>query len=165
MVGIRAELTKQELIILHLSRYSNRVDVFDMPYSVTQDGIAGTLGISRAHASLELKKLEEKGLVDAILAHTPRSKNKRNTYHLTQTGLKKLADLEGFMIRNHIELSSVFIECPAVPMEKLRDPERARAFTEMRRAIENFEGGDKESTMIHLSNALRYVINSQEVKI
>lgn len=57
-------LTVGERIILYVGRYQKHKDSFDVPFDVSQDGIAGSLGISRAHAAIELKKLRECGDVE-----------------------------------------------------------------------------------------------------
>lgn len=80
-------MTVKESIIMHLSRYSGiRPDVYYMPFSTTQDGIAAALGITRAHASIVLKRLTDNGEVSSIIAHTPHNKRKRKTYFLKQKG-------------------------------------------------------------------------------
>jgi len=89
-----SSITIQEHVILHLSKYSNRIpNMYDMPYSTTQDGIAAALGISRAHVSLELKKLKGKGRVGSIIAHTPRSSRKRRTYFLEPCGRSAVPEI------------------------------------------------------------------------
>jgi len=80
-------LTVQDAMILHLNKFSGRrLSEYSMPFEVTQDGIAAALGITRAHASIELKKLSEKDHVGYITAHTPKSTRKRRTYYLEPQG-------------------------------------------------------------------------------
>lgn len=80
-------ITVQDAVVLHLSRYSNVfLDVYGMPFGMTQDGIAAALGKSRAHVSIELKKLKSMGRVGSIIAHTPQSSRKRRTYYLEPCG-------------------------------------------------------------------------------
>ena len=56
------EFTVGERILLHLYNYRtvDLNDYFNIPWDITQDGISTSLRISRAHASLELKKQKEK---------------------------------------------------------------------------------------------------------
>ena len=60
--------TVAERVYAHLRALSlnglGRMDAW--PEATTQDGIAAAVGISRAHASLELKRLEGKGLVEVL---------------------------------------------------------------------------------------------------
>ena len=87
-------VTVQERVILHLNEYSGRrPDTYQMPFSTTQEGIATALGITRAHASIELKKLAVKGRVGSILAHTTRAKRKRRTYYLEPCGRSAVPEI------------------------------------------------------------------------
>ena len=98
-------ITVQEAVILHLNRYSDRrPDVYLMPYGMTQDGIAAALGISRAHASLELKKLAGKGHVGSIIAHTPHAKRKRRTYYLEPCGKYVVTEINERMIKERVKI-------------------------------------------------------------
>jgi DNA-binding transcriptional ArsR family regulator len=85
--------TVRERILLHLSRFPQTpADTFNIPFDLTQDGIATVLGISRAHASLELKKLKEMGMVDDWRARVKGTGNKRIVYCLLPDGIRE-ADL------------------------------------------------------------------------
>lgn len=61
-------LTVGERIHAHLRTLSldGLGDMDTWPLAATQEGIAHATGISRAHASLELKRLEGKGLVEVL---------------------------------------------------------------------------------------------------
>lgn len=61
--------TRQEQIMIHLYRQPWKENGYTMPYQTTQDGIAEAIGISRSQTSIELKRLEDKGLVSYILKH------------------------------------------------------------------------------------------------
>jgi Predicted transcriptional regulators len=82
----------------------NPNEIFNVPFDLTQDGIASILGISRAHASLELKKLKEGGKADDWLAHIKGIGSKRKAYYLLPEGfseaeqLKKRFESSGVMI-------------------------------------------------------------------
>jgi len=82
----------------------NPNEIFNVPFDLTQDGIASILGISRAHASLELKKLKEAGKADDWLAHIKGIGSKRKAYYLLPEGfteaeqLKKRFESSGIMI-------------------------------------------------------------------
>ncbi len=82
-------LTVKERILLHLSEFSevSPEEIYNVPFDLTQDGIASLAGISRAHASLELKKMEEALLVGNWLAHVKGSGSKRRAYYLLEQGL------------------------------------------------------------------------------
>lgn len=65
------DVTVKERILLHLSRFSNILpgQIYNVPFDLTQDGIAMATGITRSHASLDLKKLGETGMVTNWQAH------------------------------------------------------------------------------------------------
>jgi len=98
-------LTVGERIIIYLGRYQRLKDSFDVPFDVSQDGIAGSLGISRAHAAIELKKLKETGEVEERLAHIKRGRNKRKVYFLTESGERRATDVAEYAQREGIELA------------------------------------------------------------
>ena len=104
-------LTVQDAVVLHLYKYAERpIDVYNMPLDTTQDGIATALGISRAHACFELKKLTEKGWVGFIAAHTPGSPRKMMTYYLMPSGLSAIPDIYGRMRKENMTEESLFAE-------------------------------------------------------
>jgi DNA-binding Lrp family transcriptional regulator len=78
---------KQRLLEI-LAANSRRYNEWSSPYIMTQDGLAEEIGISRAHVSLELKKLEKEGLVDRRYAHVKHStdglsRTRRRVYVIT----------------------------------------------------------------------------------
>ena len=99
--------TIRERALLHLSRFPgmNPNEIFNVPFDLTQDGIASVLGISRAHASLELKKLKETGKADDWLAHIKGSGTKRKVYYLLPEGAA-----EAEMLRKRFESSGVSVD-------------------------------------------------------
>ena len=77
-------------IVTHLYALSERVVIADeycqLPWRVCQDGIAESVGISRAHASLRLIDLEDEGVVAAKLGHVDGYKRRKKVYYLTGVG-------------------------------------------------------------------------------
>ena len=100
-------VTIRERTILHLNRFPNMNpnEIFNVPFDLTQDGIASVLGISRAHASLELKKLKENGKVDDWLAHIKGAGSKRKAYYLLSDGVA-----EAELLKKRFESSGVLID-------------------------------------------------------
>ena len=62
-------LTVQDKILIHLSRFRSHRDKITAPEEITQQGISEALLISRAHTSMELKRLRKKGMVVEKKAH------------------------------------------------------------------------------------------------
>jgi tetratricopeptide (TPR) repeat protein len=117
-------LTVAERIILHLSQQQKFKDSYDVPFDVSQDGIAQALLISRAHAAVELKKLKESGEVHERLAHIKKGKNKRKVYFLTTTGMEKAEKIRGFAEERGIDVG------PCVDVRRARGSEVWRSLSE-----------------------------------
>ena len=106
------EFTLGERLLLHLYNFRsiNLADYYNIPWDITQDGIATSLRISRAHASLELKKHKEKGNVNEAQVRIYGGKVRRFAYTLTENGLKAAMDVEekarnaGIDVRTLIDL-------------------------------------------------------------
>ncbi|HDP97471.1 MAG TPA: hypothetical protein ENN25_07275 [Euryarchaeota archaeon] len=96
-VAMARSLTIGEKILFHLSRYLKAEEKYEVPFDVTQDGIAQSCGISRAHAAIELKKLREGDLLLEKLSHVKRAKSRRKVYFLTQTGKAKASKIVEFV--------------------------------------------------------------------
>ena len=79
-------VTVGERIVVHLSGFLRHVDAYEVPVEMTQDGIGAALGISRAHAALELKRLREAGKVEERMAHVAGARTRRKVYDLTTSG-------------------------------------------------------------------------------
>lgn len=84
--------TVKQRIITHLYKISAEVmdapSYSQLPRYACQDGIAEAVGISRAHAALELTTLEEEGVVETRLGHVDGSRRRRKVYCLKYNGGK-----------------------------------------------------------------------------
>ena len=89
-------LTIREKMLLHLDRFVaiNPDDAFTAPWDLTQDGIATTLRISRAHASIELKKLKVADKIFDKHVHVKGGKARRKSYFLTPLGMADVAKIK-----------------------------------------------------------------------
>lgn len=89
--------TKQEQILLHLYGQLVYGNTYEMPYETTQNGIADAVGISRGHVSIEMKKLETKGLVYRLERHVRKDgivrRNNSRCYRLNALGIMVTQDL------------------------------------------------------------------------
>jgi len=99
--------TIRERALLHLNRFPDMTpnETYNVPFDLTQDGIASVLGITRAHASLELKKLKEMGKVDDWQAHIKGSGTKRRVYYLLPEGIA-----EAEMLTKRFEDAGIAVE-------------------------------------------------------
>lgn len=89
-------MTVGERIVLHLSQYSRQRESFQCPPDVTQKGISDKLGISRAHAAIELKRLKEMGEVDERVAHVTKAKTRRKVYFLNLRGENRAREMRDY---------------------------------------------------------------------
>ena len=122
-------VTIRERILLHLSRFKmvNEEEVYNLPFDLTQDGIAAALGISRAHSSLELKKLRVSGKVRENQVHVIGSGIRRKVYYLEPDG-----KTESEHVRKKLENAGISIETvldmrrcdPELMWEKLSPSDR-----------------------------------------
>jgi hypothetical protein len=84
--------TVKQRIIAHLYKISGEIidspPYHQLPKYACQDGIAEAVGISRAHAALELTTLEEDGIIETRLGHVEGSHRRRKVYYLKYNGGK-----------------------------------------------------------------------------
>ena len=79
-------LTVGERIVVHLSQYLRIQDEYVVPPEMAQEGISTSLGISRAHAAIELKRAMVAGRVEMRIGHVAGRGPRRKVYRLTPRG-------------------------------------------------------------------------------
>ena len=79
-------VTIGERIVVHLAQYARVQDEYVVPPELGQSGIAHSLGISRAHAAIELKRAMDAGRVEVRTAHITGYPTRRKVYRLTSKG-------------------------------------------------------------------------------
>src|SRR3989304_6090601 len=62
-------LTAEERILLHLLAYVRRGKRFEVPFEMTQQGIALAVSVRRSHVSAVLAEMEKHGLLTKRMAH------------------------------------------------------------------------------------------------
>ncbi|MGA1819447.1 MAG: hypothetical protein ACMUHU_00405 [Thermoplasmatota archaeon] len=82
----RTKLHSDEQILLFLSEFSGKRDLWDVPQEVSQKGLAKRLGILENNVSRSLKRLTADELVDSTLKHVKGEKRRQKAYFLTQKG-------------------------------------------------------------------------------
>lgn len=100
-----SSLTVADRIVIHLSNYTKYLESYDVPIDISQDGIAAGLRISRAHATIELKKLKENGYVTEKQSHIKKGKTRRKVYFLSPRGEERVAEILKYVEENDIDLS------------------------------------------------------------
>ena len=137
-------LTVAEKILYHLSQYIKSEDKYEVPFDVTQDGIAQSCGISRAHAAIELKKLREGEQIIEKLSHVRRAKSRRKVYFLTPDGKDKASK-----IVEHVRAEKVNTGVDASRISQGTGPaKRARRHSSALPQPKQFFGREKEMSSI-----------------
>ncbi len=90
----RISLTVEERTQLHLLSYSRFLNHWEVPFHLTQEGIAESIGIARCNVSRAMKKILQKGLVQERTAHVKGVARKRKVYFLTHDGELMANDLK-----------------------------------------------------------------------
>lgn len=106
-IGKAEDVTVKQRILLHLSRFPGYgpEEDYTVPFDLTQDGIASVVGITRAHASIDLKKLVETDHIVAWQAHIKGSRTKRFVYAIQPKGA-----LEAASIKETVEKAGMTVE-------------------------------------------------------
>ncbi len=92
--------TVRDRIFIHLLSYTRFARGKEVPYEVSQPGIADSLGLARSHVSKEMIRLKKSSsdLVEERTRHVRGSKRRRKVYILTPLGQKKANSIiEGLM--------------------------------------------------------------------
>ena len=123
------DVTVKERILLHLSKFSNVQpgQEFNVPFDLTQDGIAVVTGITRSHASLDLKRLMDQGMITNWQAHQKGVRSKRLVYSITTAGMKRAELINEKLTAAGID-PSVFLDmkrcAPEIKWNALDDKDR-----------------------------------------
>lgn len=102
------EIHVRDKIVVYLYNYRH-IDIFGnstLPWEITQDGIAASVYISRAHACIEIKKLTELGMAEFALAHVKGSRYRRMSYRLTADGLKEYERIIDEAVKEGIDIKT-----------------------------------------------------------
>ena len=98
-------ITVADRIMIHLSNYTKYLESYDVPIDISQDGIAAGLRISRAHATIELKKLKENEFIIEKQCHIKKGKNRRKVYFLSPRGEGRVKEILRYVEEHEIDLS------------------------------------------------------------
>lgn len=82
----RVQVTVNERVMLHLYRFHKYVDEFEVPFDLTQYGIAHYIGIQQKHVPRAMKKLMDDEYVEERVSHIIKSPRKQKVYFLTPNG-------------------------------------------------------------------------------
>ncbi|MDP6864267.1 MAG: tetratricopeptide repeat protein [Candidatus Poseidoniaceae archaeon] len=77
----------QERILLHLSDFSDFMNSVEVPFALSQMGIANAVAIARSNVPRAIAGLKDQGLLIERQAHVQGVSRKRKAYFLTDTGM------------------------------------------------------------------------------
>jgi len=86
-------LTKEELLFLHLLDHNDCRGHYVVSGSITEQGIRKALDCDLSLISRMLKRNEEKGYIFRILSKVENKKRKQNAFFLTEDGIKIAREL------------------------------------------------------------------------
>ena len=78
----------QERIFLHLSDYVDHTDKVEVPFALSQMGIANAVSIARSNVPRAISGMKEAGHLVERQAHVTGVSRKRKAYFLTDEGAK-----------------------------------------------------------------------------
>ena len=82
----------QERILLHLSDFSDYMTSVEVPFSLSQMGIANAVAIARSNVPRAIAGLKDQGLLVERQAHVAGVSRKRKAYFLTEPGMVLASD-------------------------------------------------------------------------
>ncbi|MDP7393758.1 MAG: tetratricopeptide repeat protein [Candidatus Poseidonia sp.] len=86
-MAVQAKPGVQERILLHLLDYSDFKDSIEVPFALSQMGIANAVAIARSNVPRAIAGLKDQGILVERQAHVKGVSRKRKAYFLTDTGV------------------------------------------------------------------------------
>jgi DNA-binding MarR family transcriptional regulator len=87
------QLSVNDRVLLHLSRYASDSTPGEHPEECSQAGIASSIGISRTHVPRAVKSLAKDGLVEELRARVAGHERRMSVYSITSEGVRRAAEL------------------------------------------------------------------------
>lgn len=86
-MAVQAKPGVQERILLHLLDYSDYKDSIEVPFALSQMGIANAVAIARSNVPRAIAGLKDQGILVERQAHVKGVSRKRKAYFLTDAGI------------------------------------------------------------------------------
>jgi ATP/maltotriose-dependent transcriptional regulator MalT/DNA-binding MarR family transcriptional regulator len=101
-------LTVQEQIIVHLFSFKDFDDLLlEVPFGVTQEGVANAIGVVRSAIPRAMKRLIEKKYVNESVAHITALTRRRKVYFLTLEGLVEARRLVENLQKINVKMKNI----------------------------------------------------------
>jgi tetratricopeptide (TPR) repeat protein/DNA-binding MarR family transcriptional regulator len=101
---LNLSLPVDKRILLHIMEYSRFENQFEVPFAISQEGIAKAIGIRRDNVPRAMKELKTADLVIEKVARVEGVYRKRKVYFLTEHGYKFIQDLKNKVLNSEILL-------------------------------------------------------------
>ncbi|MEM4262590.1 MAG: NB-ARC domain-containing protein [Thermoplasmata archaeon] len=89
-----SSLSNADKVLIYLSRIRVDKNSEPVPKTISQEGIAEAVGISRSHVPRTVKSLIEDGLIEEAKRHVKLSEKRVKVYFVLPKGLKKAREIE-----------------------------------------------------------------------
>lgn len=93
MMPKRVHISVNDKILILLSSFSHYKNDWEIPFTLTQQGIADYLSLARCNVSRAMKKMEEEGIIEGKKAHIKGINRKRLVYFPTTNGLIRIQEI------------------------------------------------------------------------
>jgi tetratricopeptide (TPR) repeat protein/DNA-binding MarR family transcriptional regulator len=97
-------LSVDKRILLHLMDFSRFENQFEVPFSISQEGIAKAIGIRRDNVPRAMKDLKTAGLVNEKVARVEGVYRKRKVYFLTDHGFTFIQEIKRKLLASEVLL-------------------------------------------------------------
>ena len=87
------QLSVNDRVLLHLSRFATDIPPEEYPPDITQMGIASAIGISRTHVPRAVKVLIKDGVIAELTARVKGHERRMNVYTVTAEGMVRATDI------------------------------------------------------------------------
>jgi DNA-binding MarR family transcriptional regulator len=92
LMAVQGKPGVQERILLHLLDYSDFKDSIEVPFALSQMGIANAVAIARSNVPRAIAGLKDQGILVERQAHVKGVSRKRKAYFLTDSGVSLAAE-------------------------------------------------------------------------
>ena len=117
-MGTKVQMTVNERVMIHLLRYYRYADEFEVPFDLTQYGIAHFIGIQQKHVPRAMKKLMDEKMVEERVSHIKKSPRKQKVYFLSQEGFSFANNLKERFLESVVSYQTEIEVYDEIPMNQ-----------------------------------------------
>lgn len=117
-MGTKVLMTVNERVMIHLLRYYRFADEFEVPFDLTQYGIAHFIGIQQKHVPRAMKKLMDEEMVEERVSHIIKSPRKQKVYFLSQEGFSFANNLKDRLMESVVSYQTEIEVYDEIPLSQ-----------------------------------------------